>query len=28
MSTARVPEHAELPPPKVEEVSDGIFAYI
>ncbi len=28
MSTARVPEDAELPPPKVEEVSDGIFAYI
>jgi hypothetical protein len=28
MSTARLPEHAELPPPKVEEVSESIFAYI
>ena len=28
MSTARVPERADLPPPSVEEVSDGIFAYI
>ncbi len=28
MSTARIPEHADLPPPSVEEVSDGIFAYI
>ena len=28
MSTAQVPEDAELPPPSVEEVSDGIFAYI
>jgi len=28
MSTARVPEHSDLPPPSVEEVSDGIFAYI
>jgi len=28
VSTAQVPEDAELPPPSVEEVSDGIFAYI
>jgi len=28
VSTAQVPEHDELPPPRVEEVSDGIFAYI
>jgi len=28
MSTANVPAHADLPPPSVEEVSDGIFAYI
>ncbi len=28
MSTAAVPEHAEIPPPAVEEVSDGIFAYV
>lgn len=28
MSTARVAEHAELPAPKVEEVSDNIFAYV
>lgn len=28
MSTAGVPEHGELAPPKLEEVSDGIFAYV
>ena len=28
MSTTQVPEDAELPPPNVAEVSDGIFAYI
>lgn len=28
MSTARVPERSELPPPKVEDLGDGIFAYI
>src|SRR3990172_1081214 len=28
MTAARVPEHAEIPPPKLEEVSPGIFAYV
>ena len=28
MSTAHVQEHSDLRPPSVEEVSDGIFAYI
>ncbi len=28
MSSQVVPEHAEIPPPTIEEVSDGIFAYI
>ncbi len=28
MSSQVVPEHAEIPPPTVEEVSDGIFAYV
>jgi cyclase len=28
MSSAVVPEHAEIPPPSVREVSDGIFAYV
>src|SRR5688572_5891322 len=28
MSSATVPVHAEIPPPAIEEVSDGIFAYI
>ena len=28
MTTANIDEHAEIPPPKVEEVSPGIFAYI
>ncbi|MFQ5873322.1 MAG: MBL fold metallo-hydrolase [Dehalococcoidia bacterium] len=28
MSTAHIPTHTELPPPKVEEVSEGIFAYL
>lgn len=28
MTTVHVDEHAEIPPPKVEEVSPGIFGYI
>ena len=28
MSTARAPRYSELPPPKVEDLGDGIFAYI
>jgi cyclase len=28
MSNAVIPVHAEIPPPQVQEVSDGIFAYI
>lgn len=28
MTSAHVPEHAEIPPPKVEEVSPGIFGYV
>lgn len=28
MSTAHVEEHAEVPPPRVEEVSPGLFAYV
>lgn len=28
MTTPRVPEHVELPPPRLEEVSDGVYAYI
>ena len=28
MTTAHVPEHIELPPPKIEEVSDGVFGYV
>jgi len=28
MTTAHVDEHTEIPPPKVEEVSPGIFGYI
>jgi cyclase len=28
MTTAHVPEHANVPPPRVEEVSDGVFAYL
>jgi cyclase len=28
MTTAHVPEHADVPPPKVEEVSPGLFGYI
>ncbi len=28
MSSQVVPEHAEIPPPTIEEVSPGIFAYI
>lgn len=28
MTSAHVPEHIELPPPTIEEVSDGVFAYV
>ena len=28
MSSSTIPVHAEIPPPTVEEVSPGIFAYI
>ncbi len=28
MSTSSAPQHGELPPPKVEDLGDGIFAYI
>jgi cyclase len=28
MTSAHVPEHIELPPPRIEEVSDGVFAYV
>ena len=28
MTTAHIDEHAEIPPPKVEEVSPGIFGYV
>jgi len=28
MTSAHIPEHAEVPPPKVEEVSPGIFGYV
>jgi cyclase len=28
MSSATIPVHAEIPPPSIQEVSDGIFAYI
>ena len=28
MTTAHVPDHIELPPPRIEEVSDGVFAYV
>jgi cyclase len=28
MTTARVPDHTELPPPHLEEVSAGVFAYV
>jgi len=28
LSSSQVPVHAEIPPPRVEEVSPGIFAYI
>ena len=28
MSTSSAPQHSELPPPKVEDLGDGIFAYI
>ena len=28
MTTAHVPDHIELPPPAVEEVSDGVYGYV
>ena len=28
MTTAHVSDHIELPPPRIEEVSDGVFAYV
>ncbi|MGI8927733.1 MAG: MBL fold metallo-hydrolase [Tepidiformaceae bacterium] len=28
MSSAQLPAHAEIPPPTIEEVSEGIFAYV
>jgi cyclase len=28
MTTAHIPDHVELPPPKIEEVSNGVFAYV
>ena len=28
MTTSHVPDHIELPPPRVEEVSEGVFAYV
>jgi cyclase len=28
MTTAHIPEHAEIPPPALEEVGAGIFAYV
>src|SRR5437870_825684 len=28
MTTAQIPEHAQIPPPRVEEVSEGVFAYV
>ncbi len=28
MTTAHVPDHAQIPPPEVVEISDGIFAYV
>ena len=28
MTTAHLPENVEMPPPRVEEVSDGIYGYI
>ncbi len=28
MTTAHVPDHIELPPPRVEEVSEGVYGYI
>jgi cyclase len=28
MTTAHVPDHIELPPPRIEEVSNGVFAYV
>jgi cyclase len=28
MTTAHVPDHIELPPPSIEEVSDGVYGYI
>jgi cyclase len=28
MTTAHIPDHVELPPPSIEEVSPGVFAYV
>jgi cyclase len=28
MTTAHVPDHVDLPPPHLEEVSEGVFAYV
>jgi cyclase len=28
MTTTHIPEHAEIPPPAIEEVSKGIYAYV
>jgi cyclase len=28
MTTARVPDHIELPPPTIEEVSENVYAYV
>jgi len=28
MTSAHAPDHGELPPPRLEEVSDGVFAYV
>jgi cyclase len=28
MTSAHIPDHAEIPPPELEEVSSGVFAYV
>jgi len=28
MTTAHIPDHTELPPPKLEETSDGVYGYV
>jgi len=28
MTTAHIPDHTELPPPKLEEMSDGVYGYV